>query len=81
MFVLACNAAGEQQGVALGGHSRVIDPWGTVLLELGAEPEIGVCELDPDQVRAVRAEFPVLADRLRSYDLLPNHERSEHAAR
>lgn len=79
MFVLACNAAGEQHGTVLAGHSRVVDPWGNVLLELGSEPEIGVCEIDPSQVGAVRAEFPVLADRLRSYSALQNRERNSSA--
>ena len=70
MFVLACNAVGEQRGTVLGGHSRVVDPWGTVRLELGDDEEVGVCEIDPDQVAAVRQEFPVLRDRLPSYDAL-----------
>lgn len=72
IFILACNAGGEQRGTLLGGHSRVVDPWGTVLLELGADEEVGICEIDPAQVSAVREEFPVLADRLPSYDTLPN---------
>ncbi|MEE6272659.1 carbon-nitrogen family hydrolase [Georgenia sp. MJ206] len=70
MFVIACNAVGEQHGTVLGGHSRVVDPWGTVLLELGEDEEVGVCEIDPGQVAAVRREFPVLGDRLPSYDAL-----------
>lgn len=72
MFMLACNAAGAQRGTALGGHSRVVDPWGTVLLELGEDEEVGVCEIDPRQVAAVRQDFPVLKDRLPTYDTLPN---------
>lgn len=72
MFVLACNATGEQRGTALGGHSRVVDPWGTVLLELGEDEQVGVCEIDLRQVAAVRKEFPVLGDRLPTYDTLPN---------
>lgn len=70
MFVIAVNAGGDQHGTVLGGHSRVVDPWGNVLLELGADEEIGVCEMDPNQVAAIRREFPVLNDRLASYDAL-----------
>ncbi|HSA52925.1 MAG TPA: nitrilase-related carbon-nitrogen hydrolase, partial [Yinghuangia sp.] len=28
VFVLACNTAGTQAGIAQGGHSMVVDPWG-----------------------------------------------------
>lgn len=62
-YVLACNAAGSQGGVRLAGNSVVVDPWGTVIAEAGREAEIVCAEIDPPAVRAVRAEFPVLADR------------------
>ncbi|NKX53673.1 carbon-nitrogen family hydrolase [Arthrobacter mobilis] len=72
IFVLACNAVGEQAGVTLGGHSRVVDPSGVVLAEAGDEEEVLIVDIDPDQVRATREEFPVLADRLPAYDHLTN---------
>lgn len=70
IFVLACNAVGEQTGVPLGGHSRVVDPSGVVLAEAGDEEQILLVDIDPDQVRRVREEFPVLADRLPTYNQL-----------
>lgn len=64
VVVIACNAVGVQDGgVELGGHSRVVDPWGSVLAEAGADEGITFCDIDPALVRKVRAEFPVLADR------------------
>lgn len=64
LLVIACNAVGVQDGgVELGGHSRVVDPWGTVLAEAGTDEGITWCEVDPAVVRQVRTEFPVLADR------------------
>ena len=63
VLVLACNAAGVQGEVALGGASRVTDPWGTVLAEAGDAEEILYCEVDPGVVARTRAEFPVLSDR------------------
>ncbi|MFI0404311.1 nitrilase-related carbon-nitrogen hydrolase [Actinomadura sp. 3N508] len=63
VLVLACNAAGVQGDVALGGASRVTDPWGTVLAEAGDVEEILYCEVDPGVVARTRAEFPVLSDR------------------
>jgi predicted amidohydrolase len=63
VFVLACNAAGEQEGVQLAGHSAVIDPWGRVVAEAGADPEVLRAEIDLQGVAEVRDEFPVLKDR------------------
>jgi predicted amidohydrolase len=63
LVVIACNAVGEQAGVTLAGHSRVVDPWGAVLAEAGDEEGVTMAEVDEDAVGRVRAEFPVLADR------------------
>lgn len=64
LWVLACNACGEQGGVELGGYSRVVDPSGRVVAECGAEEEMVIAEVDPGLAARVRAEFPVIADRL-----------------
>ncbi|MER0246736.1 carbon-nitrogen family hydrolase [Streptomyces sp. HSW2009] len=64
VLLIACNAVGVQgDGVELGGHSRVVDPWGTVLVEAGTDEGVTRCEVDPGIVAQVRAAFPVLADR------------------
>lgn len=70
IFVIACNAVGEQGGTVLGGHSRVVDPWGEVVAEAGKEEGITWADVDPGDVDTVRAEFPVLEDRLPSYNHL-----------
>jgi predicted amidohydrolase len=41
----------------------VIDPWGAVVAEAGAEPETLRAEIDLARVHACRADFPALADR------------------
>ncbi|MER7609672.1 carbon-nitrogen family hydrolase [Nocardioides sp. NPDC127503] len=61
--LIACNAVGEQQGVALGGHSRVIAPTGEVLVEAGADEGFTYAGIDPGLPSRFRAEFPALADR------------------
>jgi predicted amidohydrolase len=64
VLLVAVNAVGRQAGgVELGGHSRIVAPWGTVLAEAGTAEEVVCCDVDPAVVDAVRAEFPVLADR------------------
>ncbi len=42
------------------GHSMVVGPTGTVLLELGEEPQLSVIEIDLNQVAAVRERLPIL---------------------
>ncbi len=65
LWVLAVNACGTQAGVELGGCSRVVDPWGRVLVECSATKEqIVIVDLDAALVGQVRAEFPVIGDRL-----------------
>jgi predicted amidohydrolase len=67
VLVVACNAVGRQGETELAGHSRVVDPWGNVLVEAGNEEGVTFCDVDHDIVSAVRKEFPVLNDRLPSY--------------
>ncbi|MDQ4118374.1 MAG: carbon-nitrogen family hydrolase [Actinomycetota bacterium] len=69
-FVIACNSCGRQNGVELGGHSRVVDPWGEVLAEAGTGEQVLIVDIDPARVRRTRAEFPVLRDRLTDYTTL-----------
>lgn len=42
------------------GHSLVVGPTGTVLLELGDDPELAVIDLDLDTVAGVRERLPVV---------------------
>jgi predicted amidohydrolase len=46
-----------------GGASAVVDPWGEVLVEGGAGPELLTTEINLDLVREVREKIPVFADR------------------
>lgn len=65
LWVLAVNACGTQGRVELGGASRIVDPWGRVVHECSeTEEEIAVIDIDPALVAEVRAEFPVIEDRL-----------------
>lgn len=67
LWMIAVNACGVQDGVELGGSSRVVDPWGRIVVECSeTEEEVAVVDLDPALVAEVRAEFPVIGDRLPS---------------
>jgi len=64
-FVVAAAQAGaHEDGRATYGHSLVVDPWGAVLLDMGAEPDrLGFAELDPKAVEEVRARVPTIWHR------------------
>jgi predicted amidohydrolase len=65
VYVIACNAVGPQRGgVLLGGHSRIVDPWGEVVLEAGEDEGVFTTSIDPHLVGRVRGDFPVLGDRV-----------------
>lgn len=76
VVVIACNAVGTHGGVTFAGHSRVVDPWGEVLIEAGDGEGVFVCDIDVNVVDATRHEFPVLKDRLSDYGRLEHRERS-----
>lgn len=68
-YVVACGQAvppdadgSKPTGV---GHSLVVDPYGTVLLELGTEPELAVVDLDLSVVAEARERMPVLRNARR----------------
>jgi len=63
MVVVAVNTAGEQGGKTMGGHSLVVDARGTVLAQAGPAAAVLDVDVDPADVAAWRAQFPVLPDR------------------
>ena len=61
--LLACNTAGTHSGHLMGGRSQVVGADGEVLLESGADEQVLSVQVDVDALPALRAGFPVLADR------------------
>ena len=45
------------------GHSLIVDPWGTVLCEMGDREGVALAELDSDHQDKTRREMPCLAHR------------------
>lgn len=62
--LVSSNAAGIQNKVRFLGHSQIVDPWGTVIAGSGYLETIVKAEIDDDLVDQIRAEFPVLKDRV-----------------
>jgi omega-amidase len=69
-FVAACNRVGRTRSTEFFGHSTLLDPCGEIIVEAGDQPQLLTATIDLDQVAAVRAGMPVLADRRPdAYDL------------
>lgn len=63
-FVIAAAQTGRHEdGRETFGHSLVVDPWGRVLLDMGAAAGHAVCDLDLDAVADTRARIPAIAHR------------------
>ncbi|WP_375270461.1 carbon-nitrogen hydrolase family protein [Sphingomonas sp.] len=63
-FVVAAAQTGvHEDGRETYGHSLVVDPWGEVLLDMGAEAGVGFVELDLGLVDRVQARVPALRHR------------------
>lgn len=61
VFVAAGNCCGCQGGIEFGGHSMVIAPDGTVLIEAGAGEEAAAVNLDGGLLQRLRADFNTAA--------------------
>ena len=64
IYVLGCAAAGDLAGSYNGwGHSIAVDPWGTIMEELGEGPGILMASVDFAKADQVRGQIPVLKQR------------------
>ncbi len=63
-FVIAAAQTGTHaDGRTTWGHSLAIDPWGTVLADLGDTPTLRLVTIDVAHSARVRAELPAIAHR------------------
>jgi len=69
-FIVAAAQVGlHEDGRQTYGHSLVVDPWGTVLLDAGEEPGLYWADLPLDDIAAVRGRIPSLAHRKHIEDI------------
>jgi predicted amidohydrolase len=63
-FIIAAAQCGvHEDGRQTYGHSLVVDPWGTILLDMGSSPGLACVDLDLDTIKRVRKQIPVHANR------------------
>ncbi|MCP8938920.1 carbon-nitrogen hydrolase family protein [Alsobacter sp. SYSU M60028] len=75
-MVSAAQAGHHEDGRDTFGHSIIVDPWGRVLAEAGAEPGVIAADIDPALVADARARIPTLA-HARAFTLEPAGELAE----
>ncbi len=61
--VAAAQSGTHQDGRSTFGHSLVIDPWGRIILDMGAGQGVGFAEIDLAEVEKARNQIPVLDHR------------------
>lgn len=62
--VAAAQTGTHEDGRRTYGHSLVVDPWGRVLVDLGAKgPGLGFAEIDSARIAEARRQVPSLANR------------------
>lgn len=59
-YVVVSDAAGIDDGDRFYGHSRIFDPRGRVLADLGSSGELALVDVSPSEVAATRAALPYL---------------------
>ena len=63
-FVIAANQVGAHvEGLASGGRSMIVDPWGLVLAQAADAQTVITADLDLDAQAAIRTRLPSLANR------------------
>jgi len=64
VFVVAAAQCGRHEdGRDTYGHSLLVDPWGTILVEMGEQVGIAFGEVDPRKVDEVRSRIPAIRHR------------------
>ncbi|HEX8166178.1 MAG TPA: carbon-nitrogen hydrolase family protein [Beijerinckiaceae bacterium] len=59
-MISAAQGGTHEDGRETYGHSLIVDPWGRVLAEAGAEPGVILAEIDPAKVQDARQRIPAL---------------------
>jgi predicted amidohydrolase len=62
-YVVGVNRVGDGGRLHYCGDSMIIDPFGEIVAQASETETIITANVDPDRVRAIRAEYPFLQDR------------------
>ncbi|HCH33588.1 MAG TPA: carbon-nitrogen hydrolase [Oceanospirillaceae bacterium] len=62
-YMLAASHGGQHDHRQTYGHSMIIDPWGTVLVELEEGVGLAMAKVDLERVQTIRQAFPLQSQR------------------
>ncbi len=64
VFIVAAAQCGRHEdGRETYGHSLIVDPWGTILLDMGEQVGVAFAEIDLGKVDEVRSRVPAISHR------------------
>jgi predicted amidohydrolase len=64
-YVIAPAQTGKHYGMRYShGHAMIVDPWGTILNDVGAHPGVAIAEINPARLQQVRQQMPCLQHRM-----------------
>jgi len=63
MFVVASNRCGTTDQTTFGGHSLIVGPDGSIILEAGEQEESRGVMIDPVRIESARALFSTVPDK------------------
>ena len=62
-YIATANRCGEEEESRFWGHSFVCDPFGSIMAEAGADEEILMASINPEEIELQRREWPFFRDR------------------
>jgi predicted amidohydrolase len=62
-YLVATNTCGPSGATVFGGHSMIVDPWGSIIIEVGDQPVLATASIELDRVAEARKRIPVFEDR------------------
>lgn len=63
-YLISCNCAGVSKGTQFLGHSMIVNPWGIPISQSDHQPTIVTADIDLNNVKKIRENFPPLKDRV-----------------
>ncbi|AFY39240.1 Nitrilase/cyanide hydratase and apolipoprotein N-acyltransferase [[Leptolyngbya] sp. PCC 7376] len=64
-YVVAPAQTGKHYGMRYShGHAMIVDPWGTILDDVGVHPGVAIAEISPIRLKQVRQQMPCLQHRV-----------------
>lgn len=81
VFLVSANSAGRNQGSTFVGHSMAVNPWGVIMASGGDQETTLVVDINLNEARQAREQFPALADRREWMNISTDNENDMRCCR